>query len=165
MQPAMWMDGLNIVVASRLKGATGLRERANRPDIQFAIPEAPYPSHHAHLTASLQRRKSVVTPAASRSRRRQHFKEGGTAVATGQWSLVRLVSVLGRVQLVSAIRRSSATKHSCSDDTGLIGSPRFQPRPSIRIDPATNSITDRPIICVTLELSIRVGGGPLFLSA
>jgi len=48
----------------------------NSPDIQFAIPEALYPSHHAHLAASLQCRKSVVTPAGrSASRRRQHFKE------------------------------------------------------------------------------------------
>jgi len=39
---------------------------SNSPDIQFAIPEALYPSHQAHLTASLRRRKSVVTPVALR---------------------------------------------------------------------------------------------------
>jgi len=55
---------------------------SNRPDIQFAIPEALYasrgwPAGRAHLSAPLQRRKSVVTLTARRRRRRRHFKEGG----------------------------------------------------------------------------------------
>jgi len=54
---------------------------SNRPDIQFAIPEALYasrgwPAGRAHLSAPLQRRKSVVTLTAA-ARRRRHFKEGG----------------------------------------------------------------------------------------
>jgi len=104
-----WLD------TGRLDGRTGVAaDRPSSPDIQFAIPEALYRSLVRSFCARAARgviTASQISRQAVGNTLRRRLGGGGSGQWRGHW--------------VSAPAWSVGAKHSCSDDAGLIGRPRF----------------------------------------